>query len=287
MRACAIVARLRTLPALDASVTRLAGLVQDPNSTIESFEKVIRADPALTVNLLKLANSAMYGGRATVVSVHDAITRVGTRRVWEVASAGAFGKVMPKELPGYDIDAVGFWRHSVAVALLSESIARTVRLPNAGDAFTAGLLHDMGKLVIEGFLAEKRAELLDRLEAQNLSMIHAERELLGTDHAVVGLAVAERWRLPAVLGAATRWHHDPSGAPDPAQRDMAGVVHIANGLAHAMGFGSDIAGLRRGIDPSILARFSLAPETMERIASQALAGILEMGRSLMSPAATA
>lgn len=277
-----IAGRLSALPALDTSVARLARLINNPDSTIGAFENIIRPDPALTANLLKLANSAMHRGKSPVATVRDAITRVGTRRVWEVAAASAFGKVMPKVLKGYDIDAAAFWQHSMAVGVLSETIARSARIASVEDAFTAGLLHDMGKLVIENYLAKERTRLVDRLEQGNLSMVNAEREILGTDHAEVGEAVARKWGLPDGLGVATRWHHDPLGAPESAQQDLAGVVHIANGLAHAMGFGPDIAGLRRRIDPAVLKRFSFDPPKLERLAGTALAVILEMGRSLKS-----
>lgn len=272
--------RLLALPTLDVSVGRLARLGQDPNATMGAFEAIIRPDPALTANLLKIANSAMFRGASKAATVRDAILRVGTRRVWEIAAAGAFGAVMPKVLKGYDIDAVTFWRHSVAVAVLSEKLAKMARIANAEEAFTAGLLHDMGKLVIENFLATEHAHFVDRLENGNLSMMAAERELLGTDHAEVGEAVAEKWNLPATLGVATRWHHDPMGAPDAAQQDLAGVVHVANGLAHAMGFGADIGGLRRRIDPAVMSRLSLDSKKLEHLASNALIDIQDLARSL-------
>jgi len=272
--------RITALPPLDASVAKLAKLVQDPDSSLGAFENVIRPDPALTANLLKLANSALYSSTTKVVSVRDAIARVGTRRVWETATAGAFGRTLPKVLSGYDVDAVGFWRHSVAVAVFAEAIARGAHLAAAPAAFTAGLLHDMGKLVIADFLAPERVELLDRLERGKLSMLAAEQELLGTDHAQVGEAVATRWGLPEELVAAARWHHEPLKAPDTRLQELAGAVHVANGLAHAMGFGCDIGGLHRRTDPAILARMQLDPSKLERLAANSLTEILELSRSL-------
>lgn len=277
-----LAARVAALPALGTSVAELARLVQNPDTNLAAYEAVVRPDVALTANLLRLANAGTTVGTARAATAREAIARLGTRRVWEAATAAAFGRVLPGVLRGYDLDAVGFWRHSVAVAVYAEALARRARLECAPSAFTAGLLHDMGKLVIADFLDAERAPLLDRLERGRLGMIEAEAEVLGTDHAIVGEAVATRWGLPAALAAAARWHHAPMDA-DAAHRDLAAVVHVADGLAHLMGFGADIGGLRRHLEPAALERLSLDHSGAERIAALALSDILELGRALRTP----
>jgi putative nucleotidyltransferase with HDIG domain len=279
----ALTDRVTALPALGASVAQLARLVHDPDTHLGAYEAVVRTDVALTANLLRLANSGASVGAARAATVRDAIARLGTRRVWEAATAAAFGRVLPKALRGYDVDAVGFWRHSVAVAVYAEAVAKRSRIALAASAFTAGLLHDMGKLVIADFLDAERTPLLDRLEGGELGFIDAETELLGTNHALVGEAVARRWALPEELASAARWHHAPGEAATTALVDLASAVHVADALAHLMGFGADIAGLHRRLDADALRRLDLDAAAAQRIAALALTDILELGRSLRTP----
>lgn len=279
MIAAQIAARVGALPGLDASVAQLARIVNDPNATVADFERVLRADPALTANLLRVANSALYAGKTRVSAVREAILRIGTRRVWEIAIAGSFGRVLPPVLRGYDMPAAVFWQHSVAVAVLAEHLARSLRVPEAPHAFTAGLLHDMGKLVIEMFLSQEQEDLVGVLDRGALALFDAEREVLGTDHGEVGMAVAEQWGLPSALGLVARWHHTPEEAPE-ASRDLVAVVHVADALALQLGFGVDIGDLRRRVDPAAAVRLRLAQTALDRLAADCLAEIREMGRAI-------
>lgn len=259
-----IVTRLQSLPTLPVVVIRLMALLKDERASASDFERAVKPDAALTTNLLRAANSAHYRGVSPCTTVAQAIARVGTKRVFEVAASAAFQRVLPPTIPGYRISSSAFWMHCVAVAVLSERLAREAHFACAPGAFTAGLLHDLGKLVIGDFLAEEGESLLARLQQDDLTFVSAEHAALGTDHALVGLEVARRWNLPDEVAQVARWHHEPTEAAG----ELVAVVHVANALAHSFGYGTDSGELHRSLSPAAVARLGLRQSQLERVVSQ-------------------
>jgi putative nucleotidyltransferase with HDIG domain len=273
--ASVVLAGVKELPTLSAAAVRLAALARDPRSSAADFEGVIRPDPALTANLLRVANSAYFGLRSRAGSVRQAITLLGLKRVSEVAAAAALAPVIPARLPGYELAAPGFWLHSVAVAVLSERLAQELRLRPPDLTFTAGLLHDMGKLAIGAFVGRASGAILERARGGR-AFVDAERAVLGVDHAEVGAAVARAWSLPPVLADAARWHHAPGETPPEADRLLVDLVHAADALAHALGLGADAGELARSVDPGAQARLRLRPRRLEHVAGDCLDEIREL-----------
>ncbi|MHB8079295.1 MAG: HDOD domain-containing protein [Candidatus Krumholzibacteriia bacterium] len=278
-----IFAKVLTLPTLPVSVARLAALMDDPRAGALDFEAVIRPDPALTANLLRLANSAYFGLSREVDSVRQAVALMGLKRVFEMAASVSFARVIPPFLPGYGIAATGFWTHCIAVGTLSERLARELGRDIPGLLFTAGLLHDVGKLAIGSFLMEETLPMRARLAEARITFVAAERAVLGTDHAEVGQAAAQRWALPPAIGVAARWHHAPLDAPTPESRVVAGLVHAADGLAHLLGFGTDVGEMRREVDRRVVEMFDLRPARLEKVAGETFAEISEMARLFAAP----
>jgi putative nucleotidyltransferase with HDIG domain len=271
-----VLSRVKKLPTLSATMSRLWSLARNDTASAADFEKVIRPDPALTANLLRVANSAYFGLRCRAESVRHAVTLLGLRRVCELATSVAFAPVIPTRLPGYDVDASAFWTHSVAVAVFAEKLAVELRVGSPDMLFTAGLLHDIGKLVAGSFVEEERAEIGRRVRG-GASFIDAERTALGTDHGELGATVAQAWSLPPAAVWAARWHHRPAEVPPEADRTLVGLVHAADALAHAMGFGADSGELARHVDAEVEGRLGVSPRRLENVASRTLDSIREMG----------
>ncbi len=278
----AVLRKVRALPALSTSAIRVQELARDDRSSAADFERVIRPDPALTANLLKIANSAYFGLRCRADSVRQAVTLLGIRRTAEVAAAAALAPVIPERIPGYEIVALDFWRHSVGVAVLAERLAAELELHPSDGLFTAALLHDIGKLAIASFVADESYEILTRSRS-GMALVEAEREVLGVDHTEVGGAVSEAWRLPPAVTATACWHHAPGEAPDDEHRTTIDLVHLADALAHALGLGTDAGELARAIDPVAETRIDLKPRTIERVAAESLDEISELA-ALLRPA---
>lgn len=271
-----IAAGIDSLPALPASVGRLSALLRDPHTGAEDFERVIRPDAALTANLLRIANSAAFGQAYQVSEVKRAIALLGTDRVFEVAVAMAMGAIIPTHVPGYDMGASGYWEHCAAVATLGEALVRRLGRRELRGAFTAGLLHDVGILVVATYLAESAALLRDAREKTGITYYEAERQVLGTDHADVGAAIILRWGLPSHLSDAARYHHRPDDAEGLESSPMVDIVHVADCMAYAFGFGADVGGLDRRISPGALRRLGATGDLLEAVAADTLDTIYEV-----------
>ena len=270
--------RIAQLPSLSTSVTRIATLLTNEDATVADFEEILKYDPALTGNLLRIANSALYSPRQPLESVGQAVTWLGRRRLLDVVAGASFQAVLPARLPGYDMEATAFWQHSIAVAVLSQTLGDRLGLPEPELIFPAGLLHDLGKLAMASFLDEELEELLRALSKEGADIVDAEREAVGHDHAEVGGMLSEHWRLPERVVWAARWHHRPAEAPEDVDARLVGLVHLADGLAVSLGFGADVGQLARRIDPGVASALQVAPRVLEQVACDAVAVIQEQGR---------
>ena len=265
-----LLARVRVLPTLPATATRLLMILGAAATSAAQIEEVIRKDPALTANILRLANAAAFGRGAVISSIRQASTRLGLRRLGDLAIGLSVAAVVPAQLPGYGMSAGGFFLHCAATGVLAERLDQA-RPQHAGElAFTAGLLHDAGKLVIGAYLAGAEEDVRAHLAPGGMPFVAAERALLGLDHAEAGALVADRWNLPAALARVMRWHHTPAAAPPADDDGLLALVHVADGLAHSLGLGADVGELARVLDPQALASLGLSAAAVETAASESL-----------------
>jgi putative nucleotidyltransferase with HDIG domain len=269
-----ILRAVKKLPTLSVSFSRVMAVADDPHADAARLEAVIRPDPSLTANLLRITNSAYYGCPRRVDTVRQAVTMLGTSKVVNAAVAAGFFAVIPEGIPGYGMTSGTYWKHCAAVAVLAASICAETGMGKADAAFTAGLLHDIGKLVTGAFLAKDAARVLRKLREDGVSLDEAEGQVLGMDHTQVGAEVAEAWNLPVAICQVVRWHHAPAAAP--AGEILVDVVHAADCLAHAMGMGEDIGEMSRSVAPEAIARVGTGRRELERIASESLGQIEEL-----------
>ncbi|MCP4601417.1 MAG: HDOD domain-containing protein [Proteobacteria bacterium] len=265
------------LPTLPTVVAHLASLLNDDSAGAAQFERVIKPDPAITANLLRLVNSAYFGVNREVTSVRQAIAFLGIKQVFEVAASASFKQILPNKIPGYEIDSTSFWKHSVAVAAMSERLVQATGNKSPDLMFTAGLLHDIGKLAIGSLIVKESEEIHNHMWRDNTSFVAAENEALGTDHTEVGELMAEEWNLPQAVEWATRWHHHPDEAPDEADQELVDLVHVADGMAHAFGFGADVGELKRTMKDGPMERLGLKVQDLELTACETTSQIHEMG----------
>jgi putative nucleotidyltransferase with HDIG domain len=209
---------------------RINQLVENPDSTTADIASAVSQDPSFTVRLLRVANSPFYGFSTTVDTVPRAVSVIGTGQVRNLALATAVASTFAG-LPNELVSMENFWRHSLYCALAARMLARQVRKCDADAVFTAGLLHDIGELVIFNRLPEQARESLQLVldSEDEMPVYQAEREVMGFDHAEVGGELARQWRLPGLLEECISFHHDIQRA----QRYPleTAVVHIANVLA--------------------------------------------------------
>lgn len=264
-----VLSLVRQLPVMPRAITELQRLLTSPDTTVDQVVRVIKTDPTLSTNILRLANSAAFGLSRKVVDIPHAVTLMGFKVLGNLASTAAFAKMLPAELPGYRLTASQFLRHSYAVGVLSESLAVELHMPGGPPYYTAGLLHDIGKLVLGAFIASHSDVLCTILESQQLAFVDAERQILGVDHTQAAAWVGEHWNLPADLVSAAQLHHQPDGAPIAIQ-PMVDLVSVADASAHCLGFGADLGELARRVDKGAFARLSLSSALLEKVTSSAL-----------------
>lgn len=232
---------VRNLPSLPAVVVELLQSIDNDDADTRQLAAKLACDQALAAKMLRVANSSFYGLQGKVESIGDAIVVLGLHGVRTLATAAAVmdvfaAKAQHGKHEGYDLHT--FWRHSIAVALCAKEIARTQRM-NQGNAFAAGLLHDIGRLALASCFPLHLAAVAQARRTANDCWLFAERRVLGLDHAAIGLLLCEHWRFPPLLSRAIGMHH----APDTQHEPLATVIHVADALGHQL----DLAG--EGADP--------------------------------------
>jgi HD-like signal output (HDOD) protein len=228
------------IPVLPESLTQLITIQNDPNSGLDEAIRVLRRDPGIAANVLRLANSARFGTRNSFSSLESAAAHLGLARIAEIAMVHTASRLFDVKKLGFD--AHGFWRRSIVAANMAQVLMRMLRprlygpQSTASDCFTAGLLHDIGILVLVREFPDVAAEVVSGAQAQGIPLVEEERRILETDHQVLGGLLCERWKLPTAVTAAARYHHDPEQAQEEHQVLVA-MIHVANHVAINRGFG--------------------------------------------------
>lgn len=209
--------------------------INNPRSSVMDIASIISGDQGLTARLLRLANSPLYGFPSRIETITQAVTILGTHQINDLVLATTvlkFFERIPKDL----IEMKSFWHHSIACGLSARVLATYRREANVERFFVAGILHDIGRLIIYTKMPEQSFELLVRSKKQGELMYKGEREMMGFDHADVGGALLQKWKLPLSIKEMVWFHHRPASAMHfPGET---AVIHVSDIIAHAMQLGS-------------------------------------------------
>lgn len=237
------VVRLVSLPEVCIRVTEM---LEDPRTNATDLGNVISRDTSLTARLLKIVNSAYYGFQSRIETVTRAITIIGLRElrglVLAASAIEAFSKI-PNEL----LNMAHFWRHSVYCGVVGQILAKECHVLHGERLFIAGLLHDIGKLIICHRLPDQAQEIMEKTIVENRLDFEVEKEVLGFDHTDIGGMLLSEWNMPDSLREAVQFHHDPHGAQE-AVLDAC-LVHIANIMTGMAENGADIKINIQAFDP--------------------------------------
>jgi putative nucleotidyltransferase with HDIG domain len=231
---------IRELPTLSLVANKINAILHDPKSSVSDLTKIIEKDQSITTKVLKLVNSAHYGLLQKVNNINQAIALLGYRNVsYIVMTLSVFDAL--KYVEKRSFDRRKFWIHSIAVGILSQKLARESDFLLLDDIFTAGLLHDLGKVFMDGFMHEEFEQIISKAENEGLSYLEAERVLFDVDHTIIGEWMARTWRLPLHVVAAIKHHHHD--VPDRkglslSQDPFIDVVRLADTAVKLRGFGS-------------------------------------------------
>jgi putative nucleotidyltransferase with HDIG domain len=254
-----VVLDLKSMPTLPGLVSKLSALTEDNKTSAQEMARIVSMDQVLSAKVLKLVNSAFYGFSRRVSTVSNAIILLGGNVVRSLTISSSIFEIMEKNI-------VGLWEHSMGVAVAANVIARELKLPEPEETSTAALLHDIGKVILKIRLEDEYDRVDALVDEKDLTVVEAEQQLLGTTHAEIGEWVAQSWLLPEKLVEPIACHHNVERSL--AHRAKTSVIHIADALIKASGFGLSGDDIVPQIQPAAWSKLELTESKLASIIDQ-------------------
>lgn len=260
----------RNLPCAPWLLPRLMTQLAAPSTTAQEIESLIRLDAGLATETLRLANSAYFGTNAQCDSFTSAILRLGFREVYRLAATKIVSRWLKNEVKGYGWEPGDLYRHSLAVAVGADLLARKTKEVQPETAYTAGLLHDVGKLALAYVCAEQFEQVRVLQRSRGCTWREAEHELLGYDHTDVGGALLNMWSFPPNLVQVVCFYARPRLAASE-HLDLVAHIHAAKHLAIMLGEGVGEEGFLTEIDEKLLKERGFTNAMLEELLPTVLA----------------
>lgn len=258
-----IIRKTGDLPTLPKAALNVIRETESATASAASVAQHIGMDQALTARVLRLANSAYFGLSRQVADIQEAVVILGMRNVRNLAIVASTFPWMSKPLKGYRLGPRQMWTHSFCVAVAAKELALKTRKSDPDLAFTAGLLHNIGKVALSVWLENKIEAMMNVAVAENLTFDQMERKLLGFSHAEVGAFLADQWSLPKPFVESILYHHSPNEAPEPSA--LTDYVHIGDYITMSVGLGLGADGLRYEFYPETLDRVEIAHSDIDEV----------------------
>jgi len=229
-----IILKTCDLPVLPATAQKLMSLMADPNANVDKLRKIVMTDPGMTAKILKIANSAFYGGYRTIQNLSQAIMRLGFRAVENIVMAGSMKGVYKR----FGLTEKLLWEQSIGAAVIAHMIARRNSPSEAEDAFVAGLLHDVGNVILNNEHPDKFSEVMEKVYNDGVSYAAAEMEIFGFSHREVGALVVRKWSFPETMEMMLRHFDDVEKLSyNQSLYDVAKIVNVADRICMKFGIG--------------------------------------------------
>ncbi len=272
-----IIKKMKNLAPMPQVVSKAREVMANPNSSFKDIGQVLETDLAITARVLKMANSAYYGLSGTVSSIHQASVVLGFETLGEVITVAGSSKLLGKTLKGYRMKSGFLWHHSLAVAVGSRIIAgkRNPKIEN--DAFSAGLIHDAGMLVLDKYILDRKKVFEDFMKDGITTFLTAEKEIFKFDHADIAFELCKKWNIPEDQANAIKYHHIPSESDE---NELAYILYLADAMAKLGGFGVDIGDMRYEIDSDVLDYFSFSEEDTNSYIAQVSESVEEITQGM-------
>jgi putative nucleotidyltransferase with HDIG domain len=261
------------LPPMPTVIIKIQRHLSDPNSNTGQIADLIETDQAIAVKVLKLANSAFYGLSGKVTSIQHATVILGYKTLGELITIAGFSGLMGKKLSGYGYNSDELWKHSLAVALGSKIIAEKKHPEATNELLTAGLIHDIGKIILDPYVFQKRKDFEILVNNGDLTFLEAEKQILGFDHAEIASEVCTKWKLPNLLTGAIKHHHSPSLSNG---NNMAFILHLADYIAVLCGAGYDTDDVLYRLDEKTESSLKIYQKEISSIMSSVLDAMVKV-----------
>lgn len=265
-------AGIGNLPTPPVVFTQISKVMNDPSTSVKKIAAIMSEDPAMSAKVLRLSNSAYFGVRNEITHISQAVLVLGLDAIKAlVLSSAVFDMFKDKNIDAEYQDR--FWRHSLATAIAARLLSKHGKLALSCEseiAFSAGLLHDIGKLIICCFMPEDHRAIRALAKEKGCSDLEAEKETIGYSHTLVGTMLAESWKLPLLIRTAIADHHSP-GSPDSPGSQYSALVHVANYLS-VKTFDPDVlkSGAGSILQPEVLDQLELSEEDLETLSAELL-----------------
>jgi len=230
------VEKIRGLPTLPVILDKMNRIAGDPETSAKKLGEIISDDPASASKILRIVNSSFYGLPHKISTVSHAIVILGFNAVKSIVMSSTIFDAFAKAGSEAGFDRMEFWKHSIGTGTSARAVARRMGIAQTEEYFVAGLLHDIGKVLLDQFLHPVFVKILETAASKKILFVSAEDSILGLNHAQIGEWLFQKWGLPAPLVAAVRFHHDPKRAGEHVR--FAAVIHVADILCRAIRLGS-------------------------------------------------
>ena len=260
---------IKTIPAFPETVFKALQLVRSGDYSVIDMANVIKFDPSITANILKMSNSAYFGSHQKIKTVQDAIIYLGQENLIRVIQTAGISRFYKKPAKGYFLKPQELWKHCVSVALMSQILSRKIFQRDDPVLYTAALLHDVGKIILGEFVYESLKKIIDLVAVKKYSFLEAEEEIIGINHAELGGRIADHWHFAKELRDAIAYHHRPDllreqdGAGGDQENVISWLVYLADQACLMMGIDGGADGLAHKGLSGVIKKFDLHLKDLE------------------------
>lgn len=226
--------KIKNLPQLPEVAIRILNLIADPNLNVKKIAEFIETDRRIVSKVLKIASSAYYGMGGKITSIQHAAIVLGYKILGEIVLTAGAKDILDRKLQGYTYDSLDLWNHSLAVAYGSKFIVNKENPSLINAAYTAGLIHDVGKIILDELVLEKKGEIKSFMEKEGKTFLDAENHFFHFNHAEIAFELCRRWNFPEFISTAIKDHHQPSYSNG---NKLSYVLYTADHIARMIGMG--------------------------------------------------
>jgi len=258
-----IIKKIDSLKPIPQVAHKIMSIVEDPESSLPNLSKVIGYDSAVTANLLKVANSAYFGRPGKFDSIHQTIVYLGMDYVVDLVLLASGADNLKPEQTGYDLQKGDLWKYSVLSALIARELAKNKGIGKTHLIFTAALLKDVGKVILDQYVGDAFEEINTMVVEQNLTFREAEKQVIGIDHAELGGMVAESWNFSPKMVEIIQNHHQPQKSKK--SEIESSIVYLADTICMMMGVGGGLDGLAYRFHKEVVKRLQFTERDLQEI----------------------
>lgn len=273
-----IISAITKIPPFPKVAQKVMQMIADPDVSTRDLATVIKYDPSVTANVLKICNSAYFGLNRKISSLDEGLIYIGHDILKDIiitSSSSGFYKGQTGN--GYQLDEGELWKHSVAAGIMAKLLVRHVKGVESGAAYTAALLHDIGKLILSRYVEDEFQKIFFKVTKENYSFVEAEKECLGITHAELGGLILKQWEFSDDLVQAVAAHHDPDALR---KAPLTALVSLGNILVISLGIGVGADGLATKLQGEVLRTFGISNTDLDFLMAD-LIGEMEKAKELL------